>query len=107
MNFSNRLFTDSPKLLPLFSFRDINLSNEAARSDKRLTRQALVTMQHVDLAVSSLNDLGSIVPALKDLGARHVMYNVKDHHYEVGNRSKFKKKKKLTSNYEYSDLPLN
>ncbi|XP_068693096.1 neuroglobin-like [Montipora foliosa] len=82
VDFYLRLFTDSPELLPLFSFRDIDLSNETARSDKRLTRQALATMQHVDLAVSSLNDLGSIVPALKDLGARHVMYNVKDHHYE-------------------------
>lgn len=53
------------------------------RNDPRLKKQALVIMQHVDLAVNSLNDLGSIVPALKDLGARHAMYNVKDHHFGV------------------------
>lgn len=81
----NRLFTDSPELLQLFSFRDIDLSHETARNDKRLTRQARVTMEHLDLAVSSLNDLGSIAPALKELGARHVMYRVEEHHYEVGN----------------------
>lgn len=53
------------------------------RSDARLRKQALVTMQHVDLAVTSLRDLGSIVPALKDLGARHTMYSVEEHHYGV------------------------
>ena len=55
------------------------------RADDRLKRQGLVTMQHVDLAVNSLNDLGSIVPALRDLGGRHAMYKVEEHHYVVGN----------------------
>lgn len=67
----------------MFSFRDINFSEDTARTDERLKKQALVTMQHVDLAVTSLNDLGSIVPALKDLGARHTLYDVKEHHYGV------------------------
>ena len=53
------------------------------RTDHRFKRQGLVTMQHVDLAVASLNDLGSIVPALKDLGARHSMYKVEEHHFSV------------------------
>ena len=53
------------------------------RTDDRFKRQGLVTMQHVDLAVASLNDLGSIVPALKDLGARHAMYKVEEHHFAV------------------------
>ena len=70
----------------MFSFRDIDNSTEdAMRIDDRLKRQALVTMQHVDLAVGSLNDLGSIVPALKDLGARHSMYKVEEHHFAVWN----------------------
>ena len=109
-SFSHRLFTDSPELLPLFSFRDIDLSNEAARSDKRLRRQGLATMQYVDLAVSSLNDLGSIVPTLKDLGARHVMYNVKDHHYEVGNRLKLKNQQVIMNTVTYTEItrkPIN
>jgi len=80
---SHRLFTDSPELLQMFSFRDIDLSEEAMKNDVRLKKQALLTLQHVDLAVTSLNDLGSIVPALKDLGARHTMYNVEERHYGV------------------------
>lgn len=67
----------------MFSFRDIDLSEEDMKSDVRLKKQALLTLQHVDLAVTSLNDLGSIVPPLKDLGARHTMYNVEEHHYGV------------------------
>lgn len=83
VSFRNRLFTDSPELLQLFSFKDLDLSDDVMRSDARLRKQALVTMQHVDLAVTSLRDLGSIVPALKDLGARHTMYSVEEHHYGV------------------------
>ena len=67
----------------MFSFRDMELSEDVIRRDERLKKQALVTIQHVDLAVSSLNDLGSIVPALKDLGARHTMYKVEEHYYGV------------------------
>lgn len=86
-SFLFRLFKENPELLQMFSFRDINTNNnstdDAMRTDDRLKRQGLVTMQHVDLAVASLNDLGSIVPALKDLGARHSMYKVEEHHFAV------------------------
>ncbi|XP_020618217.1 neuroglobin-like [Orbicella faveolata] len=66
----------------MFSFRDLaNSTEDAMRTDDRFKRQGLVTMQHVDLAVASLSDLGSIVPALKDLGARHSMYKVEEYHF--------------------------
>ncbi|KAL9952372.1 hypothetical protein ACROYT_G039622 [Oculina patagonica] len=82
LEFYIRLFKENPEVLQLFSFRDVDNSDEdAMRTDTRLKRQGLVTMQHVDLAVASLNDLGSIVPALKDLGARHTMYKVEEHHF--------------------------
>ena len=82
--FPFRLFKENPELLELFSFRDItNSTEDDMRTDNRFKRQGLVTMQHVDLAVASLNDLGSIVPALKDLGARHAMYKVEEHHFAV------------------------
>lgn len=82
VEFYVRLFKENPELFQLFSFRDIaNSTEEAMRTDHRFKRQGLVTMQHVDLAVASLNDLGSIVPALKDLGARHSMYKVEEHHF--------------------------
>ena len=72
----------------MFSFRDIDSSSDdVMRADDRFKRQGLVTMQHVDLAVNSLKDLGSFVPALKDLGGRHVMYKVEERHYGVGNLS--------------------
>lgn len=84
--FSLRLLKADSEILELFSFRDIDKSSDdIMRADDRLKRQALVTMQHVDLAVNSLNDLGSIVLALKDLGGRHTMYKVEEHHYVVGN----------------------
>lgn len=82
VDFYMRLFKANPDVLQLFSFRDINKSSDdIMRADDRLKRQGLVTMQHVDLAVNSLNDLGSIVPALRDLGGRHAMYKVEEHHY--------------------------
>ncbi|KAJ7379983.1 hypothetical protein OS493_012745 [Desmophyllum pertusum] len=84
VEFYIRLFKENPDLLQLFSFKDIDNSTEdVMRTDDRLKRQGLVTMQHVDLAVASLNDLGSIVPALKDLGARHTMYKVEEHHFAL------------------------
>ena len=82
--FPFRLFKDNPELFQMFSFRDMaNSTEDTMRNDDRFKRQGLVTMQHVDLAVASLNDLGSIVPALKDLGARHSMYKVEEHHFAV------------------------
>lgn len=51
----------------------------------RLKRQGLETML-VDLAVNLLSDLGSIAPALKDLGGRHAKYKVEKRLYGVGNK---------------------
>ena len=40
-------------------------------------------MQIIGVAVKGLSHLETIVPAVQDLGRRHVGYGVKDHHYDT------------------------
>lgn len=40
-------------------------------------------MQMIDVAVSRLSRLDTLVPAIRDLGARHAGYGVEDHHYDT------------------------
>lgn len=40
-------------------------------------------MNMIDVAVSRLSRLDTLVPAIRDLGARHAGYGVEDHHYET------------------------
>jgi hemoglobin-like flavoprotein len=67
--FYNRLFELDPALRPLF------------KAD--LTEQKLKLMQMLATAVRGLDDLGTLVPAVRALGARHNGYGVKDEHYET------------------------
>lgn len=65
--FYNRLFETAPKLKPLFK-------GDMQQQGKRL-------MSMIGVAVSKLNDLPGLVPALHDLGQRHVGYGVKPEDY--------------------------
>jgi hemoglobin-like flavoprotein len=65
--FYGRLFELDPSLKPLF------------KSD--LKDQGDKLMKTLAFAVNGLDDLGAIVPAVEDLGKRHVAYGVKDEHY--------------------------
>lgn len=47
-----------------------------------MTDQKKKLMQMIGVAVNGLRDLDAIVPAVKDLGARHVGYNVTEAHYD-------------------------
>ncbi|MEL6478670.1 MAG: globin family protein [Pseudomonadota bacterium] len=67
--FYDRLFEVAPEVRPLFA------------SD--MSRQKEVLMQTLGTAVQNLNDVESILPVLKDLGAKHVGYGVKDEHYDT------------------------
>ena len=40
-------------------------------------------MQMIGVAVTGLNDLGKLIPAVQDLGRRHVGYGVKAEHYDT------------------------
>jgi hemoglobin-like flavoprotein len=65
--FYGRLFEIDPALRPLF------------KGD--LVEQGRKLMQMIGVAVNGLDRLDQIVPAVQQLGVRHVAYGVKDEHY--------------------------
>src|SRR4051794_18572136 len=67
--FYNRLFEINPELRPLF------------KSD--LKEQSRKLMQTLSVAVSALNNLADVVPAIQALGSRHVSYGVKAADYDT------------------------
>lgn len=67
--FYGRLFETAPEVKPLFN-------GDMAAQGKKL-------MQMITVAVKGLSNLEAIVPAVQELGKRHVKYNVKDEHYAV------------------------
>jgi len=67
--FYNRLFEIAPRVQVLFP--------DDLREQKRKLMAMLAT------AVAGLHNLDKLVPAVKDLGARHVGYGAKAEHYAV------------------------
>jgi len=67
--FYTRLFTLDPSVKPLF------------KGDMKAQGRKLMAM--IGTAVGGLSKLDSIVPAVQDLGRRHVKYGVKDQHYDT------------------------
>ena len=65
--FYDKLFAADPSLEPLF------------KSD--LEEQKVKLMKMIGIAVSSLDHLDDIVPAVQDLGRRHLAYGVKPKDY--------------------------
>lgn len=65
--FYGKLFELDPTLRPLFT-------SDIKEQGKKL-------MQMITIAVRGLNDLDKLVPAVQELGRRHVGYGVKDEHY--------------------------
>jgi hemoglobin-like flavoprotein len=65
--FYDRLFVIDPKLRPLFP------------EDLSEQKKKLMTM--IGRVVTALRDVSGIVPAVQDLGRRHVGYGVKDEDY--------------------------
>jgi hemoglobin-like flavoprotein len=65
--FYARLFETAPEVKPLFT------------SD--MTEQGKKLMTMIDTAVSHLDDLESVIPAVQDSGRRHVGYGVKEEDY--------------------------
>ena len=68
--FYARLFAAAPAVRPLFAGTDL-------RRQKGMLLGALVLLR------KSLRDLDRIVPALYDMGARHVRYGARPEHYPV------------------------
>lgn len=67
--FYGRLFEIDPELKPLF------------KSD--IHEQGKKLMQMITMAVRGLSDPGKLIPAVEDLGRRHVGYNVRMKDYET------------------------
>jgi len=67
--FYGRLFSLDPALKPLF------------RGDMKEQGRKLMAM--ISTAVNGLTRLEAIVPAVQDLGRRHVKYGVQDRHYDT------------------------
>jgi methyl-accepting chemotaxis protein len=68
--FYARLFEAAPAVIPLFAGTD-------------LKRQKAMLLGTLVLLRKSLRNLDAIVPALYDLGARHVSYGARPEHYPV------------------------
>lgn len=66
--FYDRLFTIAPEVRPLFP-------DDLAEQKKKL-------MAMIGTAVTNLHQVDKIIPAVEDLGRRHVGYGVTDKHYE-------------------------
>ena len=67
--FYNKLFELDPNLKPLFH-------TEMGEQGKKL-------MQMMATAVKGLDNLDAIIPAVQQLGKRHVGYGVETHHYDT------------------------
>jgi hemoglobin-like flavoprotein len=66
--FYGRLFEVDPSTRHLFVHSD-------------MARQGRMLMQTINIAVTSLDRLEKILPAIEDLGRRHAGYGVTDEHY--------------------------
>lgn len=67
--FYQRLFSLDPTLQPLFR--------------GNMEEQGRKLMKMIGTAVNGLDDLDALVPAVQDLGRRHVGYGVEDGHYDT------------------------
>lgn len=67
--FYNRLFEVAPEVKPLFT-------SDMQEQGKKL-------MQMLNVAVTSLNKLDTILPAVQALGVRHIEYQVQPEHYDA------------------------
>ncbi len=67
--FYDRLFTLDPSVRPLFKHD--------------MKEQGRKLMQTLSVVVKGLKRLDTILPAVQDLGRRHVDYGVKDEHYDT------------------------
>ena len=79
-----RLFEQYPQVMGLFYFASKNeLDLEKTMEDRRLKSHARKVMDTLSVAVSNLHDLDTLVPALKQLGAKHGRFHLREEHFEV------------------------
>ena len=62
---------------------DPDLEAPFPADERAMREQGRKLMQMITLAVSGLDRLDELVPAVEDLGQRHVSYGVRDRDYET------------------------
>jgi hemoglobin-like flavoprotein len=67
--FYNKLFEMDPSVKPLFK--------------GNMTIQGRKLMNMITTAVNGLDDINTLIPAVQDLGVRHIRYGVVDAHYDT------------------------
>jgi hemoglobin-like flavoprotein len=68
-SFYERLFELDPSLRPMFKGDMVN--------------QGRMLMTMLDAAVRGLSDIDAMLPAVRQLGVRHLKYEVRDEHYDT------------------------
>jgi len=88
LNFLLRLFEESPELLSLLPYGQSYLDTPPSQRKEKLRRcsslrvHSVHVMTAVGNCVAGLNDIESVVPALRSLGKTHRMAGVEDGHYK-------------------------
>jgi hypothetical protein len=78
-----RIFTIAPGASALFKFGG-DITDETYKSELFLKHaRGVIGMVDVALELLAKNDMETLVAALKDLGAKHVSYDVKFEHYPI------------------------
>ncbi|XP_054758842.2 uncharacterized protein LOC129264905 [Lytechinus pictus] len=77
-----KLVTDNPDVGHLFPFGSKNLSYQQLLRDPQALAHGKRVMETVGTAVDGLDDLGFLVPILRELATRHIGYNVTKKHFK-------------------------
>ena len=81
-----RIFGIAPGAIALFGFGNgLESPDEKMYASESFLKHSRAVIGMVDAAVSLLekNDMDTLVKALKELGAKHVSYDVKEDHYPI------------------------
>ncbi|KAL7567462.1 hypothetical protein ACA910_021418 [Epithemia clementina (nom. ined.)] len=81
-----RIFEVEPAAKHLFDFaRSRAVDSEELYNDPKFIEHARTVIRMVTAAIGLLEqgDMGTLVQALRDLGARHVTYNVSQEHFPI------------------------
>ena len=84
----SRIFEISPQTQKMFD-KFSNASKEEITENEHFRSHALQVTESLSLAVSTLDDMDSLVLILKDLGSLHSTHNLQNAHFEVRCVTKF------------------
>ncbi|XP_038047470.1 uncharacterized protein LOC119721462 [Patiria miniata] len=77
-----RFLDRNPSIRELFPFGKSSVPPQMLKHNSDLRAHGKGVMETIGTAVDGLDDLGKIVPILKDLGTRHNVYGAKPEHFQ-------------------------